>query len=90
MITLGFNEGVVSSSAATPSFYSVFAGVKKHKKMVFTKAWNIEGVTYNSALDRVTIALAKPLKGAFEVKVQGTIAASDGASGSVGFTKVIT
>jgi hypothetical protein len=89
-ITLGFNEALVSSSALDPSAYQVLAGVKKLRKTVYTKPLKIGGITYNNGANSVTLVLAKPLKGVVQVRVQGAMMGSNGASGSVEYTTVVS
>ena len=45
--------------------------------------------SYGAGAHTVTITLAKPFKGAFQVTVHGGIMASNGASSSGDFSKVV-
>jgi hypothetical protein len=81
-ITVGFDEALKAVSAENSGFYGVFRGVKKRRKMVFTKRLAIRGVSYDASAHRVTISLAKSFKGKVQVIVHGGIAAVDGAASS--------
>jgi hypothetical protein len=88
-LTVRFNEPLNAGSASSSSVYHVFAGVKKvvkrHKQTVFTRPLAIKPVSVNGST--VTITLAKPFKGTVQATVQGTIAAANGASNNVSFSK---
>jgi hypothetical protein len=88
-VTLGFSEALASSSAVDPSAYVLLAGVKKLRKTVYTKPLTIGNIIYNSGANTVTLMLAKPLKGVVELRVQGVMTASNGATGTVAFTTVV-
>ena len=65
-------------------------GVKKKRKLVYTKPLKIKSVGYNSATEKVTINLAKPNKVKAEVTVDGTFEALDGALSDIDFSSFIT
>jgi hypothetical protein len=89
-ITVGFNEALVSSSAVDPGAYQVLAGVKKRGKTAYTKPLKIGGITYNSGAKTVTLMLAKPQKGVVQLRVQGAMMSSNGASGNVAYAAVVS
>ena len=88
-ISVGFSEALSPSSATNLGLYHVFVGVKKKRKLVYTKPLKIKNVSYNSATERVTINLAKPNKVKAEVLVDGTFEALDGALTEIDFSSFI-
>ena len=68
-ITIAFDATLNPGSAVNRGFYSVLGAVKKHRKTVYTKGVPLRGVSYNGNAQTVTITLAKPYKGAVQVKV---------------------
>ena len=87
-ITIGFNEQLTSGSATNPVLYHVFSGVKKRGKTVYTKGVKIGSIHFDGS-HSVMLTLAKPFKGNAEVMVQGSVGATNGASGNVQFTMVV-
>jgi len=63
----------------------VALGVKKKRKLVFSKVVRIGEVTYDGNAHTVTVRLAKPTKGTLQVTVFGGILAADGAFTSGNF-----
>jgi hypothetical protein len=88
-VSVAFNQPLDPASADNPGLYRVLRGVKKRKKTVYTKALKIRSISYVSSSDSVTIDLAKPLKGAVEMTVDGAIEALDGAISNLDFTTII-
>ena len=88
-LTVTFNEPLDARSASNPGLYRVFAPVKKHGKRLFTRAVSIKGISPSSDASVVTLKLARRLKGALQLTVQGTITAASGASGNVNATRVV-
>jgi hypothetical protein len=88
-----FNESLTGGSATNANLYHVFEGVKKvvkkHKETVFIKRLPIRDISLNTSGDMVTIKLARAFKGSAEVVVQGTVTATNGASGSVNAVKTL-
>jgi hypothetical protein len=89
-ITLGFNEALMASSATDPAAYLLLAGVKKLRKTVYSKPVRVSRIVYNSGANTVTLMLASPLKGSVQLRVQGTMTASNGAGGSVAYTAIVS
>ena len=88
-ITVGFNEGLNSSSAVNRVLYSVNGAVKKRGKTVFTKRVGIGGLSYDSIHHMVTINLAKPYKGVVQVMINGSLMTTSGTSTVINFAMVV-
>jgi hypothetical protein len=88
-IILGFSEDLIPGSATNSQFFGIASDVKRRHKVVFSKRVKIAGVTYDGTADRVTIQLAKPLKGRLQVTVHGGIMATDGVSSQGDFTVIV-
>jgi len=88
-ITVSFNEALNTGSADNPSLYIVDGGVTKHGKTVYTNKLAIRSLSYNAKAHTVTIALAKPFKGAVQVTVLPGIRAANGASSSGSFSAIV-
>ena len=56
---------------------------------MFTKAIKLKSVSYDSAINSVTINLKKPYKGTVEVVVDGAIEALGGATTTVDFSAIV-
>jgi hypothetical protein len=67
----------------------VLALVKKHGKKAFSRAVAVKRISPNSDATVITLKLARRLRGALELTVQGTITAASGASGNVDSTRVV-
>jgi hypothetical protein len=87
--SLAFNKPLSASSANTPTFYHVFAGVKEHRKIRFIRALKIRSFDSPAGKATVTITLVKPYKGAVAVSVQGTIEAADGTTSPIDFAQIV-
>ncbi len=88
-ITIGFNEGLSSSSAVNRVLYSLHGAVKKRGKTMFTQGVGVGGVSYDSTHNTVTINLAKPYKGAVQVTINGSLMTIDGTSTVINFSMVV-
>ena len=82
-ISVPFNQPLVAASAENAGLYHVFAPVKKKHRTVYSKPLKIKSVSYVASSNSVTIKLAKPAKGKFEVAIDGAIEALDGAMTTV-------
>ena len=87
-ITVGFDETIAPGSVVNPAQYSVLGAVTKRKKILYTKAVAIKGISFDGDA-HVTINLSKPFKGAVQVTVQGGIKAANGASSTKAFSAVV-
>jgi hypothetical protein len=85
-VTIAFNEAMVPASVSNSALYSVFGGVPKRRRVVFSKKIKIRSVLYDEAADTVSITLAKPYKGQVKVSLAGIIEATDGASSDIAFS----
>ena len=81
-INAAFGQALNSDSANNLGHYSVLAGVKKHRKTVFSKGLTINGVSYDSNAHTVKISLAKPFKGAVQLTIHGGLATANGSTSS--------
>ena len=88
-ISVPFNQPLVAASADNAGLYHVFAPVKKKHKTVYSKPLKIKSVSYVASSNSVTIKLAKPAKGKFEVAIDGAIEALDGATTTVDSSWVV-
>jgi hypothetical protein len=88
-LTVTFNEPLKPDSATSSGLYHVSAGVKKHRKMVYSKAVPIVNVVYNDSAHSVTINLARPSKGSFQLMVGAGIVGADGVSSGSTFTTIV-
>ncbi len=83
--TLKFAAPLDSATADNRHLYRVKASVTiplgKHGEIVYyVKTLKIRSVVYDTALDSVTVALARPYRGAVEVRIKPGLEAADGAS----------
>ena len=89
VVSIAFNQPLNPAAADNVGLYRVLGGVKKKKKMVYTKALKIRSISYVSSSDSVTINLSKPFRGAAEVAVDGAIEALDGTTSTIDFSTTI-
>ena len=54
-VTIAFNEAMVPGSASSSALFSVFGGVLKRKKTVFSRKIKIGSLSYNSAVNTISI-----------------------------------
>jgi hypothetical protein len=86
--TVIFDEALNAQVADDQALFDVLGAVTKHHKTVYTKPVRIRQISFDGQT-RVTIKLAKPYKGAVQVKVLPGIPAADGASSAIGFSAII-
>jgi hypothetical protein len=87
-ITVTFDEAVASASATNPGTYTLLGGVKKKRKLLFSKGLAMRRVDFDGDA-RVTISLAKPFKGPVQVTVHGGVVARSGATSQGDVAKVV-
>ena len=83
--TLKFAAPLDSATADNHHLYRVKEGVtilrgKHGATTYYVKTLKIRSVVYDAALDSVTVKLAKPYRGAVEVRIKPGLEAADGAS----------
>ncbi len=88
-ITLAFDEALSQTSAESPGFYGLALGVKKRRKLVFSKHVNLGGISYDSNAHTVTLKLRKPTKGTFQVVAHAGITAANGQASSGEFSAIV-
>jgi Calx-beta domain len=88
-VTIAFNEAMNPGSAGNSALYSVLGGVRRGKRMVYSKKVKLGTVSYDEGADTVSISLAKPYKGQVRVSVDGILEALDGVAGSSAFSDVV-
>ncbi len=88
-LTIGFNETLNPASAANSARYTLTRGVKKGRKMVFSKLVPLSTVSYNAGTHSVTILFAKPTAGPIQMTVQDGIMSAEGAASSDDYVTVI-
>jgi hypothetical protein len=88
-ITVSFNERLNPQSAINLGLYHVATGVKKHRKMVYSRAVPIANVTYNDSTRSVTLSLAKPSTARMQLTVGAGIVGANGASSQSAFTTFV-
>jgi streptogramin lyase len=88
-ILLVFDEALDPGSAATGGFYSLAAGIKRGRTIVFSKAVKIVRASYDGPVHRVRLKLARAQKGPVRVTVRAGLVAADGMSSSRDFTAVV-
>ena len=87
-ITLELSEAVEQSSATEVALYALDAGVKKHKKTVYTKKVAIKSVSYQSGATTLTIYLKKPYKGVLQATVKPELVGADGLASTTPYMVV--
>ncbi len=87
-ITVVFDEALDAKVVNDRALFNVLGAVKNRHKTVYTKPVDIKGISFDGQT-RVTIKLAKPYRGAVEVKVLPGIPAADGASSAIDFSAVV-
>jgi hypothetical protein len=88
MITVTFDEAVTTGSVGNLGLYAALGGVKKKKKIVFSKGLAFTPVKFDGNAT-VTLTLAKPFKGQVQVTVHGGVVANNGASTSSDVIRVV-
>jgi hypothetical protein len=63
--------------------------VRKHRKMIYSKAVPIANVIYNASARSVTVNLARPSKGSVQLTVGAGIANVDGIASRSAFTAIV-
>jgi hypothetical protein len=89
-ITVAFNEALDPGSAVEPGLFSVFGGVHKRGKTIYSRNLGIKTVSYDSEVESVTIKLARPYNGPVKLTVHAGIVADDGASRSADSSLFVT
>jgi streptogramin lyase len=89
-IVLSFNQALDPRTAGKLGFYHLAAGMKTRHTLVFSQGLKIASVLYDGSTHQVTLKLAKPRKGAFQLTVRPGIVAADGISSFNAFTAVIS
>jgi hypothetical protein len=86
-ITLGFNEAI-NPDSLLEFRYGVLGGVKKRKKVVFSRAVETSGVNFEDK-NHLTIKLTKPYKGVVQVWLSGSLMAANGTSSPIAFVTTL-
>ena len=85
-ITVAFDEALDAVSAEDGDLYVLDLATKKRGKTVYQKQVRLRSIQYNGQSHTVTLLLAKPTKGRFQLDVREGIMAADGGVGSGNFT----
>jgi hypothetical protein len=88
-VTIAFNEAMNPGSAGNSALYGVLGGVRRGKRMVYSKKVKLGTVSYDEGAHTVSVSLAKPYKGQVRVSVDGILEALDGVTGASAFSEVV-
>jgi hypothetical protein len=90
-LTITFNEPLDPASARNSGLYHIATGVKKHRKMVYSRAVPIGSVIYNDSARSVTVNMAKPSqgKGSVQLTVAAGMLGANGAVSPSAFTTIV-
>jgi hypothetical protein len=89
-ITVLFDEALSAASAENEGLYALDLATRRRRKTLYQKPVRLKSIQYNGNDHTVTVWLAKPTKGRFQLVVRGGIMAANGAVSSGDFMAYVS